>query len=119
MALGTMNSSGDTVASLLGSAMTDVDAASLQGIAIVGQNATRGRWEFQLADGAWTSVGTVSSNAALLLRPEDKVRFVSLATTPGTASLSYRAWDQTAGFAGSKRAISTSTASAPPSRLQR
>src|SRR5262249_15598630 len=43
----------------------------------------------------------VSDVSALLLRDIDKVRFVPAANWNGTATLTYRAWDQSSGTAGS------------------
>ncbi len=43
----------------------------------------------------------VSDVAALLLRDTDRVRFLPDAMNGGTATISFRAWDQTDGVAGS------------------
>jgi hypothetical protein len=98
-----LNALGDLVSSLLAGAVTDVDTAALQGIAVVTANAKGiGVWEFSVNGGAtWLELGPVSASKARLLRAQDRVRFRPLAGLVGTATLGYRAWDQTSGFAGS------------------
>ncbi|WP_449228167.1 DUF4347 domain-containing protein [Azospirillum argentinense] len=93
---------GQTVASILGSSVADVDSGALQGIAVTGLTSGTGAWEYSLDDGAtWTAVGTPSDGAALLLRAADRLRFVPDGRNATTASLTYRAWDRTGGSAGS------------------
>ena len=63
VAAGEAEPAGDTVAGLLGSALTDPDAASRQGIAVLAAPAQAGRWEYRLAGTAdWRPVGTVSND---------------------------------------------------------
>ncbi|CAN5827646.1 hypothetical protein BH11PSE8_BH11PSE8_11700 [soil metagenome] len=94
---------GQTVASFLGSSVTDADSTALQGIAITGLTTGNGAWQFSIDGGiTWSAVGTVSDASALLLRPNDSVRFVPDAANGTNASLTFRAWDQTSGSAGSK-----------------
>jgi hypothetical protein len=69
---------------------------------------TNGQWQYSLNSGStWTAFGAASTTAARLLRLTDLVRFVPNATYTGSASISYRAWDQTTGSAGSTANIST------------
>ena len=82
------------------------------GIALTGSNAeSGGTWEYSTdAGGTWTSVPTVSDSSALLLEPDDMLRFVPVTdfnsdvNRDGTneifPSITYRAWDQTEGTAG-------------------
>ena len=102
-------SSGNTIAEIItsggGDRITDVDAAALEGIAISSTSGTNGTWQYNTGSG-WTNVGSVSVGSSLLLRSTDSLRFV-----PGesgeTATISFSAWDQTSGTAGTK--VDTST----------
>jgi hypothetical protein len=95
------SSAGQTVASLLGSTLTDVDAGAVQGIAITAATvAGTGHWEYDSGSG-WTTLGAVSGNAALLLRASDKVRYVPDLLHGGTPTLTVRGWDTSTGTAGS------------------
>jgi hypothetical protein len=94
--------SGDLVSTLVAGKVTDVDTGAVQGIAVTGLNSSTGTWQYSLDNGTtWNVVGTVSDNSALLLRSSDKLRFVPDGINGTTASLSFRAWDQTSGTAGS------------------
>ncbi len=96
-------SAGQTLASFAAASITDVDAGALQGIAIVAADAGNGRWEYALDGGTgWNTLGTVSGSSALLLRASDQLRFVPDGNNGTTATLGYRAWDRTAGTAGSR-----------------
>lgn len=107
---------GQTVASLLGT-VADVDTATGAHSAIngtetgmalyaAGTGGIGGVWQYRLHDaGDWTSVSLTDGNA-LLLRATDLLRFVPDTVGGTTAgdlakpSLSYHAWDQSAGVAG-------------------
>jgi len=93
---------GDTVASLLGTSVTDADLGALQGVAVVGLTGTAvGTWEFSLDGGTtWAPVGAASETNARLLRSSDLLRFVPSAGFLGTATVTYRAWDWTQGTFG-------------------
>ena len=101
------NPPGEAISRLVGSSITDPDPAAQKGIAVFGLTGTsNGTWQYSLDSGAtWTSVGTVSASAALLLRDTDLVRFVPNVGFTGTAAVSYRAWDQTSGTVGGKFAV--------------
>lgn len=89
------SNTGDPVSSLLGG-VTDVDNGALQGIAVTGMTSTYGRWQYSTNAGAsWNDIGSASDTAALLLRPVDRVRFVPDGVHGETATIAYRAWDQT------------------------
>lgn len=110
IAKGTTNPAGTTVASIVGNSITDADANAQKGIAVYSSVNTNGQWQYSLNTGStWTNFGTASSTAARLLRLTDLVRFVPNSTYTGSASISYHAWDQTAGTAGSTADISTTT----------
>lgn len=93
---------GAAVNSFLGASITDVDNLAVQGIAIT-STAGNGTWEFSInGGGTYNPIGAVSAGSALLLRPADLVRYVPDQKNGETATLSYRAWDQTAGATGTK-----------------
>lgn len=96
---------GDTVASFAGPTITDVDANAVKGIAVIAVTGNNGKWQYQLAGTTdWIDIGTVNgTNSALLLRETDTVRFLpDNALYVGTATIRYRAWDQTVGEVGTK-----------------
>ncbi len=99
-----LNNPGNTVASLLGMAQSDVDLNAVQGIAISATTVTgfgQGNWQFSIDGGTtWNNVGTVSDGSALLLRPEDLVRFLPDAKNGDTGTITFRAWDQSGSSAG-------------------
>jgi large repetitive protein len=122
------NNGGQTIAALLashsGDLITDADSAPLEGIAITNHrtSAYNGWFEYSLDGGTnWTRMGYYSDWEALLLRDSDLVRFVPQGAVSETASLTFRAWDQTTGSPGDvvsttanggSTAFSTSTATA-------
>jgi len=80
-----------------------------RGIAINGQSATNGTWQYKIGTaGIWTDIGAVSTSNALLLSgnsiasnitaQEIRLRFVP--TGIGTPSISFYAWDGTSGTNG-------------------
>ena len=106
-----MNNPGNTVASLLGMAQSDVDLNAVQGIAITATSITlesgdtlmTKAWQYSTDGGTtWLDVGAVSDSQALLLRSTDLVRFLPDAKNGNTGSITFRAWDQTSGTAGTK-----------------
>ncbi|MEO5346737.1 MAG: DUF4347 domain-containing protein, partial [Magnetococcus sp. YQC-9] len=106
---------GVSVATLVGATISDVDAVTtpLQGIAIhTVNNGSAGYWEFSTDNGAtWTATGAVSTTSALLLRPQDQIRFQpgGVLNTNNAASFGFCAWDQTQnpGQQGSKVNVSS------------
>jgi hypothetical protein len=109
---------GNTVAELLasgvGDPISDADPDADQGIAVVGLNSDHGTWEYdKLGDGNWTAFGDVSDDSATLLGLTSRIRFVPDEDYFGTdASLTFRAWDQTAGLIGDTQ-IDTSVTGDP------
>ncbi|MCG8448163.1 MAG: Ig-like domain-containing protein, partial [Pirellulales bacterium] len=99
--------SGDLVSAVLGSSVTDVDSGALEGLAVTAVSAN-GTWQYSTDAGStWTNVGTVSGTSALLLRATDKLRLVPDQQNAETATITYRAWDQTSGTQGTKVDVST------------
>jgi Big-like domain-containing protein len=111
---------GDLVSTLIAGHITDVDAGAISGIAITASSAGNGTWQYQLAGGTWTNLGTPSGQSALLLSPTDSLRFVPNTYTGTSAALSFSAWDQSNNLAalshttissvGGDTAYSTATA---------
>ena len=116
-----------TVTTLIHDAqISDPDANALQGIAIVnvdvgGAAEWPGTWKYSLNGVSWTTLPSVSESSAFLLPGTASLQFVptvqldSATLTPAT--LTYRAWDQTAGtpatlFAVTATAGTTSISSA-------
>ncbi|QXI32708.1 DUF4347 domain-containing protein [Pseudomonas promysalinigenes] len=102
-----VNNGGNTVQSLLGG-VTDVDTGALKGMAVTGLTGTYGKWQYSLDAGStWNDVGVVSSSAALLLTAQNLVRFVPDGIHGETATITYKAWDQSsnAGLQGSKVSV--------------
>ena len=96
-----VNNSGQTVASIAGTTISDADEEALEGIAIISANNGNGTWQYSINNGTtWLPVGTVSSSASLLLHDTDLVRFVPDGENETTASITYRAWDRTSGIHG-------------------
>jgi hypothetical protein len=100
---------GDTVAAILGSRVTDIDAGTVPGLALTSASKLGGTWQFKLPGGEWTPVAPVSVSNALLLGPADSLRFNPDGIFLGTASISYKAWDQAIGTPGSKADTRTSS----------
>lgn len=106
---------GDTVGALLASGYTDQDG-HLCGIAVWGQDARHGVWQYRgPKEVSWLPMGTVSANAARLLGPTMQVRFVPDAGYNGTvlSGLSFRAWDRSAGTNGSLANLSPNGGATP------
>ncbi|AFK57505.1 Putative Ig domain family (plasmid) [Tistrella mobilis KA081020-065] len=78
----------------------DVDASPSSGIAITALTGT-GSWEYSTDGTNWYAVGTVSVNASLLLAADAQLRYDPAGNTAETATISFRAWDQTIGTATS------------------
>ncbi|MBA3596534.1 MAG: DUF4347 domain-containing protein [Methylibium sp.] len=93
----------DIILSAGGNRITDVDTGALEGIAVNSLDSGNGTWQFSTDGGtAWSNVGAVSDTSALLLRATDRLRFVPDTENADTASVTFRAWDQTSGSTGTK-----------------
>jgi subtilisin-like proprotein convertase family protein len=76
------------------------------GIAVTGVDNTSGVWQFSLNGGAsWTSFGAPSNTSARLLEASsngiasnDRIRYLPNPNTNGTATFTFRAWDETSGL---------------------
>ncbi len=105
-----MNPAGETIANIFDGQFSDVDSGAwLEGIAIVADDTTtEGTWEYSTNSGNWFSIGSVSTNAALLLHESTLLRFNPEAEYIGQApALSVYGVDETGGpyTAGGARSI--------------
>ncbi len=84
--------------------ITDADGSAVEAIALTGVDASHGSWEYRIGGGAWTAIdaGTLSVSNALLLGANDAMRFKPTQDYNGNAFITYKAWDGTAGAAGSR-----------------
>ncbi|NOS88637.1 MAG: DUF4347 domain-containing protein, partial [Methylococcaceae bacterium] len=89
------------VPSTINSSISDTDADAVQGIAITGLSSGNGSWQYSTDNSNWFDIGPVSDNQALLLRATDYIRFIPDGKNADTASVTYRAWDQSSGAPGS------------------
>ncbi|WP_417068916.1 Ig-like domain-containing protein [Niveibacterium terrae] len=108
-----VTSSATTVSALLSSAgYGDVDSGAASGIAIT-STLGNGGWQYSTDSGAnWFNIGTTSGSSALLLAATAQLRYVPDSRNGETASLAFKAWDQTSATASvgaSKGVADTST----------
>ncbi|MCA9049689.1 MAG: DUF4347 domain-containing protein, partial [Planctomycetaceae bacterium] len=96
----------NTVASLLGSSVTDADGGP-EGIGITDITGSNGTLQYSIDGGAWTTFGAVSGSSAFLLKDTDQIRFTPNGISGGTMTMTYRAWDQWTGTAGTN--VNTTT----------
>ena len=100
-----------TLVSALVSGCTDADSNAVKGLAVVAVDEANGKWYYTVDAGvSWLSLTGVSPAAARLLKGNDanyKVRFVPNANYNGTATFTFRAWDQTSGTAGQTADVTT------------
>ncbi len=102
-----------TLATLLGSSVTDADSGAVEGIAIRALTLAGGTLEYSLDGTNWIAVSGVSSTNALLLRATDQMRFTPSSANGGQTFISYNAWDQTSGTAGGFANVTTTVAPQP------
>src|SRR5262249_45541885 len=101
------------VSSFASSFISDLDASAFKGIAITDvASSAAGTWQFSTNGSTCTHIRAGSFTSALLLRSTDYVRFVpSGAIYSGSATITYKAWDQsgtTAGLQGTKLSTANS-----------
>lgn len=75
------------------------------GLAVVAAQGV-GEWHYSLG-GAWLDLADVRHGHALLLGPDDLLRFTPRPGWSGAARLSYRAWDQSDGARGGRADLSS------------
>src|SRR5689334_17502645 len=95
--------------------VTDADVAEGEssaqlGIAITAASVTNGAWWFSTNNGGtWTALGAVTNTSARLLAADAQTR-IYFAPDPafaGTASITFRAWDQATGANGGTATTAT------------
>ena len=103
------NNLGSTVASMVvDGSVSDVDAAPVEAVAIIGTDSANGLWQYSTDNGAsWNTLTGASTASARLLDAVNKVRFVPNANWFGTSSLSFVAWDQSTGAVGGTADVTT------------
>jgi hypothetical protein len=93
-----------TAVSVLANGGSDVDTDALKGIAVTAVDSTHGVWQYSIDAGAtWLSLAGVSESSARLLKGNDanhRIRFLPQADYAGTATITYRAWDQSTDASG-------------------
>jgi len=103
-----IDNAGMTMTAILGVSVADVDNSALEGMAIHSLASGNGRWQYSTDNGtSWNDIGSVSTAQAMLLRHPDRVRFVPDEKNADNATVSYYAWDQTAGTPGTKANATT------------
>ncbi len=100
-----VSNSGTLVSNLIAGQITDADASSLTGIAVVGVDNANGAWEYTINGGSnWLAFGVPDATSARLLAADANtyVRFVPNANWNGTITngITFHAWDQTSGTNG-------------------
>jgi len=109
------NNQGTTVATVVvDSSITDVDGSASESIAVTEVDNTNGLWQYSTNGGTnWNNFSGVTgtsvdiSSSARLLDSTSLVRFVPDANYNGTATFTFRAWDQTSGSIGGTADVST------------
>jgi hypothetical protein len=85
--------------------VSDADRGALAGIALSGIDSTQGTWYYTTNGGStWTQIGTVSETSALLLAADAKSRLCfkpnGTFLGPIPSAITFHAWDQSSGTAG-------------------
>jgi subtilisin family serine protease len=103
----TVNLGGVTVSAVLAGTLASLAPGGSPGMAVVGVSGL-GTWQYSLNGGrSWVSLAAASFAHAFLLPSTALVRFLPAKGWKGTAGLTYRAWDETTGTAGSVRDLTS------------
>ncbi|MBL8795006.1 MAG: hypothetical protein JNM56_13940, partial [Planctomycetia bacterium] len=87
------------ISTLVDTEVTDPTGPA-KGIAVIGTGGTSaGNWQYSADGVTFVNFGAVSASSALLLPDTYQLRFAPTADASGTASITYRAWDQSSGTA--------------------
>lgn len=87
--------------------ISDLDTGAVKGIAVTATDESHGTWHYSTDGGStWNVVGAVSNVSALLLADDASTRLYFAPTNgylgTSTSALTFRAWDQSSGAAGTK-----------------
>ncbi|MEM9725589.1 MAG: cadherin-like domain-containing protein, partial [Pseudomonadota bacterium] len=89
-------------------AITDADGFLFEGVAITAADSANGTWAFSLDGSTYSNFPSPLSNTnALLLGPNDYVRFTPDPSFAGASQISFRAWDGTDGAPGGVANVTT------------
>ncbi|MGD9857953.1 MAG: GEVED domain-containing protein, partial [Planctomycetaceae bacterium] len=78
-----------------------VSLSAPEAIAVIGVDDSNGAWQYSTDGGSnWIAFGSATPASARLLGPSEQIRFVPDPGFSGTATFTFRAWDQTSGTAG-------------------
>jgi cyclophilin family peptidyl-prolyl cis-trans isomerase len=88
--------------------ITDADTGNALGGIAVSSFTGNGTWEYTLDGTTFHTIVSVSSSSALLLPHTASLRYTPDARNGETATIIYRAWDETSGIAGSRMDVSQS-----------
>jgi uncharacterized delta-60 repeat protein len=94
---------GTLVSALISGQITDADAAASTGIAVIAVDNTNGSWWYTTNGGTtWLPFNSPTASTARLLTADANTRvgFIPNTNFVGTATITFRAWDQTAGTTG-------------------
>jgi hypothetical protein len=110
---GATTNNGETVQQAFGGLFADPTFTLAPSIAITGvTGTTSGTWQYQLASGGgFQNFPKISATTALLLGPNDLIRFVPKSSTfTGSVSLTVRAWDGSGGFSDGQQGVNVTKA---------
>ncbi len=88
-------SQGNNVADIIvDESISEPDAQLVEAMAVIGVDEENGIWQYSLDDGnTWLNFNNPSDAQALLLAPEDRIRFIPNQDYIGEATFTFRAWD--------------------------
>lgn len=91
--------------------ITDKDKGDPEGFAVVEVGSANGVWQYSTASGAadsWKEFAGVSDTSAVLLSGTARIRFIPNPNFNGSASFTFRAWDQSDEKASGTTGVNTS-----------
>ena len=103
------DNTGTTVAALVvDGSITDADGSPVEFIYVTAADDAHGSWQFSTDGATWSDIDFSGANAGkgLLLAADDALRFVPAGDWHGSATITFGAWDESTGTAGSYADIS-------------
>ena len=96
------SANGATVAEIVpNGSITDPDGSAVEAIAVTSVDNSHGNWQYSPNNGGtWLNFGSPSNSTARLLGANDQIRFLPDPGYNGSATFSFRGWDQTTGTVG-------------------